>query len=64
MTEENQEIELHDDENEIVEAQAHDPKNAEAQSVASIDKAGSLMSTSNSLDEEFQTLIDQLANIR
>ena len=35
-----QEIELHDDENEIVEAQTHDPKNAEAQSVASVDKAG------------------------
>jgi hypothetical protein len=37
MTEINQEVELHDD-NEIVEA-AHDPKNAEAQSVASVDKA-------------------------
>ena len=34
-----QEIDLHDD-NEIVEAQTHDPKNAEAQSVASVDKAG------------------------
>jgi len=40
MTEQNQDIELHDDENEIVEAQAHDPKNAEAQSVASVDAAG------------------------
>ena len=43
MTDENQiedqEVELHDDENEIVEAQAHDPKNAEAQSVAATDKA-------------------------
>ena len=39
MTEINQEVELHDDENEIVEMQAHDPKNAEAQSVASVDKA-------------------------
>jgi hypothetical protein len=37
MTEINQEVELHDD-NEIVEA-AHDPKNAEAQSIASVDKA-------------------------
>ena len=37
---ENQDVELHEDENEIMEAQAHDPKNAEAQSVASIDKAG------------------------
>ena len=40
-----QEIELHDDENEIVEAQAHDPKNAEAQSVASVDKAGDATGT-------------------
>jgi len=43
MTDENQiedqEIELHDDENEVVE-EAHDPKNAEAQSVASVDAAG------------------------
>ena len=43
MTDENQiedqDIELHDDENEIVEKMAHDPKNAEAQSVASVDKA-------------------------
>jgi hypothetical protein len=31
-----EELELHDDENEIVEAQAHDPKNAEAQSIASV----------------------------
>jgi len=37
---EDQEIELHDDENEIMEAQGHDPKNAEAQSVASVDAAG------------------------
>ena len=44
MTDENQvkdqDIELHDDENEIVEKMAHDPKNAEAQSVASVDQAG------------------------
>ena len=39
MTEENQEIDLHDD-NDVVEAMTHDPKNAEAQSVASVDKAG------------------------
>ena len=40
MTEDqNQEIELHDDDNDVVE-EAHDPKNAEAQSVASVDKAG------------------------
>jgi len=45
MTEENQEIELHDDENEIVEAQTHDPKNAEAQSIASVDKAGEATGT-------------------
>ena len=38
MTEINQEVELHDDDNEVVE-QAHDPKNAEAQSIASVDKA-------------------------
>lgn len=31
-----QEVELHDDENEIMEMQGHDPKNAEAQSVASV----------------------------
>jgi len=35
-----QNVELYDDENEIMEAQGHDPKNAEAQSVASVDKAG------------------------
>jgi hypothetical protein len=38
MTEINQEVELHDDDNEVVE-EAHDPKNAEAQSIASVDKA-------------------------
>lgn len=37
--------ELHDDENEIMEAQGHDPKNAEAQSVASVDKAGEATGT-------------------
>ena len=42
---ENQDVELHEDENEIMEAQAHDPKNAEAQSVASIDKAGDATGT-------------------
>jgi len=37
---EDQDLELHDDvENEVME-EAHDPKNAEAQSVASVDKAG------------------------
>ena len=41
---ENQDVELQDDE-EILEAQAHDPKNAEAQSVASIDKAGDATGT-------------------
>ena len=43
MTDENQidhDVELDDDENEIMEMQGHDPKNAEAQSVASVDKAG------------------------
>ena len=44
MTDENQvkdqDVELHDDENEIMEKMAHDPKNAEAQSIASVDKAG------------------------
>lgn len=34
-----QEIELHDDENEVME-EAHDPKNAEADSIAAVDKAG------------------------
>jgi len=33
-------VELHDEENDIVEAATHDPKNAEAQSVDSVDKAG------------------------
>ena len=42
---EDQEIELHDDENEIMEAQGHDPKNAEAQSVASVDAAGEVTGT-------------------
>jgi len=36
-----QEVELHDEvTDEVMEAAAHDPKNAEAQSVASVDKAG------------------------
>lgn len=39
------EVELYDDENEIMEAQGHDPKNAEAQSVASVDKAGEATGT-------------------
>ena len=43
MTDENQiedqDIELHDDENEIVEKMTHDPKNAEDQSVKSVDDA-------------------------
>ena len=41
MTDINQEdhdIELHEDENEVMEA--HDPKNAEAQSIVAVDKAG------------------------
>jgi hypothetical protein len=42
MTDENQiedqEVDLHDDDNDVVE-EAHDPKNAEAQSVAATDKA-------------------------
>jgi len=49
MTDENQiedqDIELYDDENEIMEAQGHDPKNAEAQSVSSVDKAGEATGT-------------------
>ena len=49
MTDENQvednEIDLHDEvEDEVVE-EAHDPKNAEAQSVASVDKAGDATGT-------------------
>jgi hypothetical protein len=36
---EDQDVELHDDDNEVVEG-THDPKNAEAQSVAATDKAG------------------------
>ena len=48
MTDENQvedqDVELHD-EDEIMEAQGHDPKNAEAQSVASVDKAGDATGT-------------------
>lgn len=39
-----QDVDLHDDENEFVE-EAHDPKNAEAQSVASVDKAGDATGT-------------------
>jgi len=49
MTDENQvedqDVELHDEENEVVEG-THDPKNAEAQSVASVDKAGEATGTS------------------
>lgn len=47
MTDENQnqDVDLYDDENEIMEAQGHDPKNAEAQSVASVDKAGDATGT-------------------
>lgn len=49
MTDENQiedqDIELYDDENEIMEAQGHDPKNAEAQSLSSVDKAGEATGT-------------------
>ena len=41
---EDQDVELHDDDNEVVE-EAHDPKNAEAQSVASVDKAGDATGT-------------------
>jgi len=37
---EDQDVELQEDDEEILEMQTHDPKNAEAQSVASIDKAG------------------------
>ena len=44
MTDENQiedqDVELQEDDEEILEMQKHDPKNAEAQSVASVDKAG------------------------
>jgi len=39
-----QEVDLHDDENEFVE-EAHDPKNAEVQSVASVDKASDATGT-------------------
>ncbi len=40
QTVEDQDIELHDDDNDVVEeAMAHDPKNAEAQSVAAVAKA-------------------------
>ena len=43
MTDENQvedqDVELHDDENEIMEKTTHDPKNAEAQSIKSVDDA-------------------------
>jgi hypothetical protein len=41
---EDQSVELHDSENEVVE-EAHDPKNAEAQSVASVDAAGEVTGT-------------------
>jgi len=44
---EDQDVELHDEveNDEIVEAQGHDPKNAEAQSVDSVDKAGDATGT-------------------
>lgn len=37
---EDQDIDLHDDNDVVEEAMAHDPKNAEAQSIASVDAAG------------------------
>jgi len=40
IIEEDQEVELHDEVTDEVVEEAHDPKNAEAQSVASVDKAG------------------------
>ena len=40
IIEEDQEIDLHDDDDEIMEMKGHDPKNAEAQSVAAVDAAG------------------------
>lgn len=40
IIEEDQEIDLHDDDEEIMEMKGHDPKNAEAQSVAAVDAAG------------------------
>lgn len=42
---EDQDVELQEDDEEILEMQTHDPKNAEAQSVASIDKAGDATGT-------------------
>jgi len=51
MTDENQiedqDVELHDEvtDDEVMEAAAHDPKNAEAQSIASVDKAGDATGT-------------------
>ncbi len=51
MTDENQiedqDVELHDEvtEDEVMEMATHDPKNAEAQSVASVDKAGDATGT-------------------
>jgi len=42
---ENQDVELQESEEEISEMQKHDPKNAEAQSVASVDKAGEATGT-------------------
>tara|TARA_B100000123_G_scaffold38114_1_gene25128 strand:+ start:3336 stop:4469 length:1134 start_codon:yes stop_codon:yes gene_type:complete len=52
MTDENQiedqDVELQEDDEEILEMQKHDPKNAEAQSVASVDKAGDATGTAGS----------------
>ena len=45
MTDKMNQEELHDTDNEIVEAATHDPKNAEAQSLASVDKAGDATGT-------------------
>ena len=44
---ENQDIigDLHGDENSVEEAMGHDPKNAEAQAVAAVDKAGEATAT-------------------
>ena len=42
---ENQDVELQEDDEEILEMQKHDPKNAEAQSIAATDKAGDATGT-------------------
>ena len=57
---ENQDIigDLHGDENNVEEAMGHDPKNAEAQAVAAVDKAGEATATGKKRKMKGGTAVD------